>query len=203
MAVKWYAARTKPMAEYLARYHLEATGVEVFMPCAQILPKRPGHQESPLFPGYLFVHYDLEDRGAGFLRRCPELLGLVQFGGEVPAIPDEVIDYVAQQVNAINGTGGLWHSFQPGETVRVTLGPTESLAEVIEGAKSPNALVRVLLELLGRVVEAKVPWRNVQPLSANGIVWNWTGKRPRRTRGNGRWIRGHGPRTAMETVGTS
>ena len=202
MSVKWYAARTKPKAEYLARYHLETAGVEVFMPCVQTLPIRPGHQDTPLFPGYIFVHYDLENQGTGFLRRCPDLLGLVQFGGEVPAIPDEVIDYVAERANAINGTGGLWHSFQPGETVRVTLGPTESLAEVIEGAKSPEARVRVLLELLGHLVEAKVPWRNVQPVSANGIMWNLTGKRPRRTRGNGRWVQGHGPRKALEAVGT-
>jgi len=182
------------MAEYAARDHLEIAGIEVFLPCARAHPSRPGHQDAPLFPGYLFLNYDLEEQGWARLHRIPQLLGLVAFGGEVPPVPDEVIDELAQRVRAINGTGGLWTRFRSGDRVRVALGPTESLAEVIEETKSPQSRVRVLMEFLGRLVEARVRWQDVQPVAANGLVHNHNGHPQRRTRGRGRWIRGFGPR---------
>ena len=194
MPLRWYAARTRPLAEYVVRGHLETAGFGVFLPCGQTRTPRPGHQDAPLFPGYLFLRYDLEKQGWGPVRRVPQLVGLVSFGKEVPAVPDDVMDDLVQRVKAINGRGGLWPRFRPGERVRVALGPTESLAEVVEPAKSPRARVRVLLEFLGRTVEAKVPWRDLQPVSASGPNGNWHGPSPRRTRGRGRWIKGHGPR---------
>ncbi|MCE2463810.1 MAG: transcription termination/antitermination NusG family protein [Dehalococcoidia bacterium] len=58
MALKWYVARTRPLAEYAARDHLETAGLEVFMPCARTCTPRLGHEDMPLFPGYLFLRYD-------------------------------------------------------------------------------------------------------------------------------------------------
>ena len=194
MAVRWYAARTKPLAEYAARDNLQAAGLETFLPCAHTSDRRPGHQDAPLFLGYLFLHYDLEEQGRSLLHRVPHPVRLVAFGGVVPPVPDDLIAELAQRMEAINGIGGLWTRFQPGERVRVTLGPIESLAEVVEEARSPRARVRVLLEFLGGLVEAKVPWQDVQQLSDQGLSRNWNARPPRRTRGSGRWIQGHGPR---------
>lgn len=193
MALRWYAARTKPLAEYTARERLEAAGLEVLLPCGPSRAPRPGHQDTPLFPGYLFIRYDLEERGWDQLHRVPQLLGLVAFEGMVPSVPDEVIYQLARLIEAMNGTNELWNRFHPGQRVRVTLGPTESLAEVVEEAKSPQARVRVLVEFLGRLVEARIPWRDVQPMGADGFLRNWNSRAPRRTRGRGRWIRGYGP----------
>ena len=194
MAVRWYAARTRPLAEYVARDNLETAGIEVFLPCAQVPKPRQGHQDMPLFPGYLFLHYDLEKLGWSWLSRVPQVAGLVSFEGEAPSLPDDVIDELTHRIEAVNKSGGVSTWFQPGERVRVTVGPTESLAKVVEDAKSPQSRVRVLLEFLGRLVEADVPWKNVQPLGAHRLRGNWNGQPPRRTRGKGRWIRGHGPR---------
>ena len=198
MSVRWYVTRTKPMAEYRARDHLEAAGLEVFLPCARARTCRRGHQDMPLFPGYLFLHYDPQGWGSSLLRRIPHLLGLVSFGGEVPAVPDDAVVALAQRVNALNGTGGLWRRYRAGERVRVSLGPIESLADVVEETNSPQARVRVLLEFLGRMVEAKVPWRDVQPVAGSGMIQdgdggNSNGHPPRRTRGRGRWIHGRAP----------
>ena len=166
----------------------------MFLPCSRTRAPRPGHRDAPLFPGYLFLHFDLEKHGWGPLRRIPHVLGLVQFGGVVPPIPDDIIAELSQRMDAINGNGGLWTRFLPGERVRVALGPVESMAEVVEEAKSPAARVRVLLEFLGRTVEAKVFWQDVQPLNGQGLNTYCDERLPRRTRGKRRWIRGHGPR---------
>ena len=93
----------------------------------------------------------------------------------------------------MNRADGLWTQFRPGEKVLVVSGKMESLAEVLEEPKSPEARVRVLLDFMGRRVSALVPWHNlrqVQGDAADGPI----GRRRRRTRGGGRWVRGFGPR---------
>ena len=170
--------------------------MDVLLPCAQSRAPRPGHQDTPVFPGYLFLRYDLEEQSWDRLHRVPQLIGLVAFEGVVPSVPDEVMYELAQRMEAMNGTNGLWNRFHPGQRVRVILGPTESLAEVLEEAKSPQTRVRVLVEFLGRLVEARVPWRDVQAMGTDGFLRNWNRRTPRRTRGRGRWIRGYGSSTA-------
>ena len=48
----------------------------------------PGHPDTPLFPGYLFLHYNLEEGGLQQLRKLPQLVGVVAFEGVVAAVPD-------------------------------------------------------------------------------------------------------------------
>ena len=201
MDLRWYAARVRPLAEYAARDHLNAAGVEAFLPCVQTSIPRRGHRDAPLFPGYLFVRYDLKAWGGYMLKRVPQLVGLVALGGMPPPVPDEVIAELSHRVEVINGTGGLWAQFRPGDRVRVILGPEESLAEVVEGAKSPKARVRVLLDFLGRLVAAEVPLRDVQPLGSHWYAVNSYNRPSRRTRGGGRWIRGYGPRAIEAASG--
>ena len=197
MALQWYAAHTKPLAEYAAQSRLQGAGIEVFLPCAKTPKPRPGHWNTPLFPGYLFLRYDMEKGGLRQLRKMPQLVGMVTFQGTVPPVPDQVISDLAERVETLNAFGGVWTRYRTGERVTVSLGPVESLARVVSGATSPQARVRVLLEFMGRMVEAKVPWRHVQPVGhGSSLIGDRNGRPRRRTRGRGRWINGFGPREA-------
>ena len=153
MALAWYVARTRPLAEYRTRDHLEASGIECFLPAIRTPWPRRGREDAPLFAGYLFTHYDLEEWGTMRLRRVPQFAGLVAFGGVAPSLPDEVIDELRQRVAEINGGGGLWRRFRPGDRVLVRLGcrESESLAEVVAEAKSPHGRLRVLFGVPGPV----------------------------------------------------
>jgi len=195
MALAWYVARTRPLAEYWARDHLEARGIECFLPAVCALSPRRGRKDAPLFPGYLFTRYDLEEQGELLLRQVPQVLGLVQFGGVVPPVPDEVMADLTIRVKEINMTGGLCTRFRAGERVWVIYGATETLADVVEKPKSAQARVRVLLEFMGRLVPAQVPRQSLRPASMDEATMNERRRAPRRTRGRGRWIQGFGPRT--------
>lgn len=196
MAVKWYAVRTKPWAEYRARRCLEAGGLEVFLPSVQTPQRRAGSRDKPLFPGYLFLHCDQEKQGRSYLRQVPQLVGPVAFAGVMPPVADDVIAELIQRIQSISNSGGLWTRFQPGDTVRVQLGSVERVAKVVAEAESPRAHVRVLIEFLGRLIPAEIPWRAVQPANAGQSAVNSGWRPPRRTRGRGRWIKGHGLRAA-------
>ncbi len=191
MSLSWYVVRTKPRCEYLAARGLRGDGFQIFLPLVGSPTPRAGHQDSPLFPGYLFLRYDVDEQDWPSLRQMPGILGWVRLGGVVPAIPDEVVDLLVQRVESINQGGGLWTRVKRGQRVQVVSGRMEGLAEVIEEPRSPEDRVRVLLDFMGRQVPAGVPWVNLRPVSAEAEE-----ARGRRwTRGRGRWVRGAGPKT--------
>lgn len=150
-----------------------------------------------MFSGYLFIWYDLTEWGTMRLHSVSELVGLVAFDGLVPSVPEEVIQELRQRVAQINRSGGLWARYQPGDRVLVRLGyqDVERFAEVVTEPKSPRAHVRVLMEIMGRQVNAEVPWQYIWP-AGDGSSYRKrpAGLPPRRTRGRGRWINGFGPR---------
>ena len=189
----WYVVRTKPQCEYLAARALQQDGIELFFPCVQTPRLQAYHADVPLFPGYLFLRYNVEQQEWPSVSRLPGILGWVRFNGVVPSVPDEVITDLAHRVDVINSGGGLWTRFRPGEKVRVVSGAMESLAEVIEEPQSPQSRVRVLLEFMGRLVTAQVPWRSLQPVQ-QGLTVGENHRGLRRTRGRGRWVQGFGPR---------
>ena len=191
--LRWYAARTRALAEYGARAHLESEGIETFLPCVNTPTPRRGHDDGPLFPGYLFVRCDLEEQGSQWLRGTATLVGLVRFDGVPAALPDEVITELTERVEAIDQSGGHWRRFREGEVVTVNSGSIHQLGQVVAGTKSPEGRVRLLLEFMGRHVYAEVPWKHLGLAASAG---NEVGEHrtPRRTRGKGRWIGGFGPR---------
>jgi transcriptional antiterminator RfaH len=195
MPLQWYVVRTKPHAERAASSGLERFGFQVFAPYVRARLPKGSHPQVPLFPGYLFLQCDMEERGWPLLGHLPHVFGLVQFGGMAPAVPDEVIHTLARRVEEINGIGGLWTQYRPGEKVQVRLGATENLAEVVAEPKSPHSRVRVLMEFLGRRVYADVPGQYIRPARDHTYLGiESPAPAPRRTRGRGRWIRGFGPR---------
>ena len=191
MSLNWYVVRTKSQCEYLAARRLRRDGFQIFLPLAGSPTPRAGRKDSPLFPGYLFLRYDVDNQDWPSLRQMPGILGWVRFGGVVPAIPDEVVDLLVERVKAINQSGGLWTRFKRGQRVQVVAGRMEGLAEVIEEPRSPEDRVRVLLDFMGRQVPARVPWLNLRSINAEAEDVRVR----RRTRGKGRWVRGAGPRT--------
>ena len=193
MTLRWYAARTRPLAEYFAQDNLRSGGVETYLPCVRARHPRRGHEDAPLFPGYLFLHCDLETQGSG-LRLVPQLRGLVVFEGSAPSVPDDVIDQLIHQVERMNAFGGWLRPLQPGDTVQVTVGHTATMATVVSETTSSKARVRVLLELLGQQVYAEVPAGKIERPEIGTPVALMNDRVPRRTRGRGRWIGGSTPR---------
>lgn len=191
MALKWYVARTEPRGEFLAAGELERDGFELFFPRVQTPHPRAGHSDHPLFPGYLFLRLDPESQGWPSFRPGHRILDWVSFGGEVPWLPDEVVDELRGRLERIEREGGLWRRLRAGQKVRVIDHSFANIAEVVEDAKSPQSRVKVLMEFMGRLVSAQVPCEHLWPLETGTAEMH---RPPRRTRGRGRWIEGYGSR---------
>ena len=193
MPRQWYVVRSEPRAEYMAASELDRAGFEVLLPRAKTPNPRNGHTDIPLFPGYLFLRCDLAEEAPPIRLTAPHVSGWVSFDGVVPSLPDDFVSSLMLRLTALSEEGGLWRRFRRGEKVQVVTGSLHELAEVVEEPKSPQARVRVLMEFMGGVVTANVPWENLRAVEDEP---NLPIKSHRRTRGRGRWIRGFGPQAA-------
>jgi len=196
MGLKWYVARTLPRGEFAAAIELSRDGFEVFSPQVKVPHPRPGHSEIPLFPGYLFIRWDPEIDGWPSFRPGHHITGFVRFDNEVPSLSDEIVGELMERWEAINQQGGLFRQFSRGEKVQVVSGNLQGLAEIVEEAKSPQARAKVLMQFMGRLVQAQVPWDSLRPIEDKQFEIQ---RAPRRTRGGGRWIRGFGSSALANT----
>ena len=192
---KWYVVRTEPSAEYQAASELTREGYEIFFPTVKSPHNRLGHPDTPLFPGYLFLRHDPETSDWPSFRPAHRIAGWVRFDGVIPSVSDDVIADLEQRVAGIYASTGLWRRYRRGEAVQVVSGHLESIGEVVEEAKTPEARALVLLQFMGRLVQARIPWSDLQPITPKPARQQPPDKvhAPRRTRGGGRWVRGFGP----------
>jgi transcriptional antiterminator RfaH len=190
----WYVVRTEPRAEFLAAGELAKDGFEVFFPRIKADHPRLGHTDIPFFPGYLFLRCEPDGAGWPIFRPAHRVLGWLSFENEIPWLSDAEVSLLKERSMELNHEGGLWRRFHAGEKVSISSNGIQGLAEVVEDTKSPDSRVKVLLEFMGRLVSAQVPWQSVQPVGENRQD---PSKHSRRTRGRGRWVQGSGPRAAI------
>lgn len=198
MNQQWYALRIMPNSERLAADSLSWDGFRVLLPIVKSPLLGGDFKEVPLFPGYLFIHCDIQSENMDTIRNHPGVLGWVRFANSVPSVSDKVINDLIDRIERLNGNGGLWTRFSVGDRVRVVHGAMDSPGKVLEETISPHDRVKVLIEFMGSMVSAKVPRYSLQP--ANDIDAELPQTRPRRTRGRGRWINGHGPKAVANQL---
>ena len=192
MKQQWYALRIWPNSERLAADSLSRDGLNVLLPLVKSPVLGGNFKTVPVFPGYLFIQCDIRSERMDTIRNHPGVLGWVRFGNSVPSVPDKAITDLVDRIERLNAGGGLWARFRVGDRVRIIHGAMDSLGEVLEETNSPHGRVKVLLEFMGSMVSAEGPQHSLEPLK--GRDPELLRRRPRRTRGSGRWINGYGPK---------
>ena len=165
MATAWYALRSKPHKENMLFGQLKAHGIETYFPVLRVKPVNPrSRKERPYFPGYVFIHVDLAEQGFTSLNLLPGASGLVAFGGEPGAIPDQLIDAIRQHVEKINRAGGeRLAGLKKGDRVQIESGPFAGYEAIFDASLVGSERVRVLLQLMqGRAMRVEMLARVVK-----------------------------------------
>ena len=146
----WFLAQLKPNCADIADKNLKRQGFQTFLPTNDETRQRNGKfvtTKRPLFPGYIFVAFDVAHGLWRIVNSTYGITRLVSFGNEPKAVP---LDLVSQLILRCDAKGQLqpMKLMKPGDQVTLTKGPfTNFLAEVEKIA--PDRRVWVLMDIMG------------------------------------------------------
>ena len=159
---RWYAVFTMARHEKQIVWHLGQREIESFLPLYKTKRRWKNRctvpLELPLFPNYVFVRIDLQER----LRvlSVPSVVSIVSLGREPLPVEDRYITGLRD--------GLLTHGIEPhpgldvGDRVRITTGAMADMVGILDRQK--NALRVVLnLEMIGRSVAVEVDLASIEP----------------------------------------
>jgi len=150
MTLQWYALRSKPNKEAVVWQQTKSKQIEVFYPRLKVTPANPRSRKvRPYFPGYMFVHTDLEQTGLSLFQWLPFSLGLVRFDSEPASVPDALITGIRKRVGEIVEAGGeIFADLNPGDAVYLHSGPFAGYRAIFDARLPGSERVRVLLKFL-------------------------------------------------------
>jgi transcriptional antiterminator RfaH len=125
MTALWYAMRSKPCKEDFLWKQLRAREIECFYPRTSVQSLNPrARAVRPYFPGYIFIHTNLEQTGLSALQWMPGAAGLGAFGGQPAWVPENLINAIRRRVDEINAASGVvLAGLQRGDPVVIREGP--------------------------------------------------------------------------------
>ncbi len=99
----WYVIRSKHRNEVLLWHQLCSRCIEAYYPRIFNLGTNPlAAKAKSYFPGYMFVHIDLDTQAQSALQWMPGAMGFVTFGGEPAYISDSILHGIQERVDQMN-----------------------------------------------------------------------------------------------------
>jgi transcription antitermination factor NusG len=157
---KWYVAHSKPRNEELLWKQFCLRNFEAYYPCIKVQTVNPrARQVQPYFPGYLFVHVDLDLIGKSAVEWVPGGVGLVSFGDEPAVVSGGLINAIKQRIEILERAPeeNVIPLFKD-DNVAINAGVFIGYEGVFDAHLSGTDRVRILLSLLdNRLIPVELP----------------------------------------------
>jgi transcription elongation factor/antiterminator RfaH len=155
-ASAWYLVYSKPHKEEYAQFHLQLKGLQVFFPKLFLPPSlRVRKQLIPLFPNYLFVRVRLPAEYE-CVTWTPGVKRFVSFNDVPLPVERNVVEYLRAKANS-EGVITAQSNLKIGQEVRISGGPFDGLAGIIQEPPNARGRVKILMQLLSRPMNVEVP----------------------------------------------
>jgi transcriptional antiterminator RfaH len=154
----WFCLRSQPKHEHIAAAHLRMLErVAVF--CPRIRFKRstrkgPAWVTEAMFPGYLFARFELTEMHRQ-VRYAHGVSGIVQFGERYAIIDDQALAHLRVYSDDVQ-IKEFSYGLSEGDQVKIVQGVFVGLEAVVTQLVPARERVKILMEFLGRKVEAEV-----------------------------------------------
>ena len=181
---QWYALYTKLRAEKRVVAALQQHGMKTFLPLIQSKPDGQHYVEVALFPGYVFVHADLEEEKEAHWKWVPGVCHVVACGDRPAALPDRIINALKREAGQKEAVG--WRArkrLRGSDASRNTDDPCDDPLLDLEDATATEQMT-VLLTFLDQINGIQPDSEHLEVTTPDKRL-----KRPRRSRGHGRIIR--------------
>lgn len=162
--LQWHAAQLKPNGLKAAKTHLARQGFQTLMPMLPVskrVQNRLVQKQEPLFPGYVFVGISSDGLSWRKINSTTGVGRLVAgLNGEPAQLPTDFIGQLVDRMDQ-HGIRQPPADLPAGTKVRIKVGPfTNWIAEVETNSKDER--LNLFLSLMGRIVRASVPLREVE-----------------------------------------
>ena len=165
---QWYAVRLRPRSEKMVALHLRDKGYEEYLPLYRSRRRwsdRTKEIELPLFPGYIFCKFDVNNRLPILV--IPGVISITGCGKNPLAIPEHELSAV-QRIVTSTVPYGPWPSMRAGQPVRVRCGPLEGLeGRILEIRNSYHLVISVTM--LSRSVSVLIDRNDVVPIAESKL----------------------------------
>lgn len=151
----WHALYTKPKKEFQVEAWLREQGIETYLPSVQRRVRRRDRPDRVVyFRCYLFARMDLMVIPRSAITWMPGVRHIVGDGDRPIIVADEIVDLIRSRLEGKEeiGYGDLRH----GDRVRITSGPLRDLEAVFDTPLSAAERVRILLDVMGRMVPVEL-----------------------------------------------
>jgi transcriptional antiterminator NusG len=161
----WYAIHTCSRHEAKVESALQRKNLETFLPRINVPSRRRDRKlliNIPLFPGYLFVHTELDIGVYYQIVSAKSVVRLLGPNGHAVPVPQEIIDSI-KIIVAGDHVYYPWRYLEKGRQIRVVEGPLAGTIGVILKRKEKKRRLVVALELFQRSVAVELEDEAVEP----------------------------------------
>ena len=165
--LRWYALKTKPRSEKRAYNYLERHGIKTFLPWMETSQFNAGNgskKVKPLFPGYLFTQFDIQ-QNYSLVKWGKGVNKILGFGKYPTPLADEVIAIIKDRTDENNIVKKAYNLIE-NEQIRITSGPLKDLLGIFDRWISDSGRVRILLNLIGYQPKVELHYSQVEKICA-------------------------------------
>jgi transcription termination/antitermination protein NusG len=171
---QWYVVHTYSgfeqkaklaLQERIRQHHMEELFGEVLIPSENVIELVRGEKKTTtrkFFPGYMLVKMILNDNTWHLVKSTPRITGFVGNAVNPPAVPDEEVARITNQMEEGTLKPRPKVEFEEGESVRVIDGPFVNFNGVVEEVKPDKGKLRVMVSIFGRSTPVELDFVQVE-----------------------------------------
>jgi len=156
---RWLAIHTKPKQECIAEENLTRQYFEIYQPRIKLARRRRGKWRDviePLFPRYLFIRLEFGKDDISPIRSTTGVVNIVQFGGQLASVPDELVDSLKVREDPASGLYLINEPiFKKGDEIIVQRGAFSGVKGIFEAVSGEERVI-ILLNLMGKSHRIKI-----------------------------------------------
>ncbi len=174
MAKKWYVLHTYSGYENKVKKNLEmrveTMGLEnnvfaIEIPTETVTEIKEGgrrvESEKKVFPGYVLVRMELDDRSWAAVRNTPGVTGFVGSQGNPEALTREEYNKIMKRSNRGEAPKKTSSALEAGQSVKVVSGPLAEFDGTVAEVSPEAGKVKVLVSIFGRETPVELSFDQV------------------------------------------
>ena len=138
---------------------------DVLVPAEKVVELVKGQKRTSsrkFFPGYILVNMQLNDDTWHVIKSTPKVTGFVGGATNPPAISEDEVRSITQQMEEGAVKPKPKVLFESGESVKVIDGPFQDFSGVVEDVRPDKGKLRVLISIFGRATPVELDFVQVE-----------------------------------------